>query len=86
MVIKIKYLQLSKKLLYFLLHFPIADSGGRAIKSVSLQPFVCGIVSLNLTGAELWMSVCSECCMSSGRSSCDWPILRTEESYRLRRV
>ena len=86
MVIKIKYLQLSKKLLYSLLHFPIADAGDRAIKSVSLRPFVCGIASLNPAGAAPWMSVCSEGCMSSERSSCDGPIPRTEEPYRLRRV
>jgi hypothetical protein len=30
-----------------------------------------------------WMSVSSECCMLSGRSLCDGPIPRPEESYQL---
>jgi len=30
-----------------------------------------------------WMSVCCECCVSSGRSPCDELITRPEESYRL---
>ena len=33
-----------------------------------------------------WMSVCCEVCMLSGRSLCDGPITRPEESYRLRCV
>ena len=39
------------------------------------------IVVSNSTGA--WMSVCCECCVSSGRSLCDELITRPEESYRL---
>jgi len=30
-----------------------------------------------------WMSVSCECCVLSGRSLCDGPITRPEESYRL---
>ena len=30
-----------------------------------------------------WMSVCCECCVSSGRGLCDGLITRPEESYRL---
>jgi hypothetical protein len=30
-----------------------------------------------------WMSVCSECCVLSGRGLCDKLITRPEESYRL---
>ena len=30
-----------------------------------------------------WMSVCSECCVLSGRGLCDELITRPEESYRL---
>jgi len=29
----------------------------------------------------LWMSVCCECCLLSGRGLCDWLITRPEESY-----
>ena len=32
---------------------------------------------------EAWMSVCCECCVSSGRGLCDELITRPEESYRL---
>jgi hypothetical protein len=32
------------------------------------------------------MFVCCECCVLSGRSLCDGPITRPEESYRLCRV
>jgi len=31
----------------------------------------------------LWMSVCCECCVLSGRGLCDELITRTEESYRV---
>jgi hypothetical protein len=30
-----------------------------------------------------WMSVCCECCVSSGRGLCDEMITRPEESYRM---
>ena len=33
------------------------------------------------TGA--WMSVCSECCVLSGRGLCDEMVTRPEESYRM---
>ena len=29
----------------------------------------------------LWMSVCCECCVLSGRGLCDWLITRPDESY-----
>jgi hypothetical protein len=32
---------------------------------------------------EAWMSVCCECCVSSGKGLCDEMITRPEESYRL---
>jgi len=32
---------------------------------------------------EEWLLVCCECCVLSGRSLCDEPITRPEESYRL---
>jgi hypothetical protein len=33
--------------------------------------------------SEAWMSVCCECCVSSGTGLCDELITRPEESYRL---
>jgi len=39
------------------------------------------IAGYNPTGA--WMSFSLECCVSSSRSLCDWPIIRTEVSYQL---
>ena len=46
---------------------------------------VCGhspaeIVSSNPT---MYMNVCRECCVLSGRGPCDWPITRPEDFYRL---
>ena len=35
------------------------------------------------TPSGAWMSVCCECCVSSGRGLCDELIIRPEESYRL---
>jgi hypothetical protein len=35
---------------------------------------------------EVWMSLCCECCVLSGRGLCDDLITRPEESYRLRCV
>ena len=32
---------------------------------------------------EVWISVCCECCVLSGRGLCDELIIRREESYRL---
>jgi len=34
----------------------------------------------------VWMSVCCECCVLSGRGLCDGLIIRPEESYRILRV
>jgi len=34
----------------------------------------------------IWMFVCCECCVLSGRGLCDGMITRPEESYRLWRV
>jgi hypothetical protein len=34
---------------------------------------------------EVWMFVCCECCVLSGRGLCDELITRPDESYRLRR-
>ena len=33
--------------------------------------------------AEAWISISFECCVLSRRVSCDWPISRLEEFYRL---
>ena len=33
--------------------------------------------------AEVWMSVCSDCCVLTGKCLCDELITRPEESYRL---
>jgi len=36
-----------------------------------------------LLGLETWMSVCCECCVSSGRGLCDGLITHVEDSYRV---
>ena len=35
---------------------------------------------------RVWMFVCCECCVLSGRGLCDGLIIRSEESYRMWRV
>jgi hypothetical protein len=50
------------------------------------EPSVCGrslagIVGSNFSGE--WMSICCECCVLSGRVTCNGPILRPEESCRM---
>ena len=40
-----------------------------------------GIAGSNPVGA--WMFVCCECCVMSGKVTCDEPIPRPEETYRL---
>ena len=48
---------------------------------------VCCQVEVSATRADhssrgvLWMSVCCDCCVLSGRGLCDGLITRTEESY-----
>ena len=43
---------------------------------------LAGIVGSNPAGG-VWMSVCVECCVLSGRGLCDELITRPEEYYRL---
>jgi hypothetical protein len=52
----------------------------------------CGSAAVGLLGMRvrilpgLWMSVCCECCMLSGRGLCDGLITRPEEFYKVRCV
>ena len=57
-----------------------ADSGSRAVYGVGLQPLAwrdCRFESAR------GMTVSFKCCILSGRSICDGPIPRPEESYRM---
>ena len=47
---------------------------------------VCGrslAGNAGLNPAEVWMFVCCECCVLSGKGLSDGPIPRSEDSYRL---
>ena len=47
---------------------------------------VYGNSPAEIAGSNVWMFVCCECCVLSGRGLCDGLITRPEESYRLWRV
>jgi hypothetical protein len=53
----------------------------RGLRRGSAVEHLLGLRIRNPPGA--WMSVCSECCVLSGRGPCDGLITRPEESYRV---
>ena len=58
------------------------DRATGAVEGVVLGPPSCWVYGFESRRGE-WISVCSDCCVLSGRGLCDGLITRTEESYRL---
>ena len=65
---------------YCSFEYQLADLGGRAVCGL-LRPLACWNCGFeSRRGLGLYLSC--ECCVLSDRGICDWPIPRSEESYR----